>query len=932
MSPGYEQLLFGSVDLVVDGQERSGWQVIQQSEGLDDASTSQLVRLVVPELTPLHPLSGFPTPEEVKAADRRLVHRTVGGFPALFHTAPAGQDTTGRPNTMTHVVVDRSGTTTRPLLGANAWRAEWWCTPFGPEQMRQAQIPPAELLRAGSSVTPDSVLELVLRPGAAAVLGALADVVASNAENSDPDERRVAVLLVEDVDEAAQWLGALLSTTAAEPARAVSWSTLERVHGERDLERLMHSGLDIAAVPRADLTEQLRAPARCIIVDPSQPPANRPSTPFGRLVVSMAMDPGLWLMVHESMQNDVLAQLIDHSGVTLAWPAAMAQALGWARGASDGVALFGAISDGALRSDVEESLLQATVPALELELPGMTDALQDARELVVQGVDERGPAGWRELCRRIGGRVSEDRAVMLGRRYLTAAVRDAAWLRGERAAAPPLPDSVRNAVHRWSSRTASMQEVRDLVGTAVATIEPGAPGTVETDAPRERSLAWGYLATWLLEDGLSLDGECLAALLEPLATILLEPVAAGRAAGEAQPDLAQLVSRLPKTGNAELARQLERGLAELAFRTSTGASSVLQPVLNPAVALALGSHPSSAEPQPWLRLQIALAGIAAGSADSSSVLSALSALTGGSKPPSASLRLRSEATLALDDLLLPENLPMLEQLSANGSPDAARWMLIAALRDPAAMLSARYLSARRRSNGALAAVKSQMVTPSTWEESAVLLGDAVTRPFLTGTMPSDIEWSWAENSLTAAVHLREGMVGIHASRAFLAMLGDLSRTVALRAMGALIVLTVAEPPLAARGMRHRVELTDLVAEAAESPGRLFSAHSMTWGEACLKALKSLTAEDLGALPSEELATAAAAVLDARLRAAPDDAASALISEARSVFRGDPQGWARAQQIVPALEDRRVSRIDRLGDIVKKNLNMLPWQKKEGRDG
>ena len=44
MSPGYEQLLFGSVDLVVDGQERSGWQVIQQSEGLDDASTSQIGR------------------------------------------------------------------------------------------------------------------------------------------------------------------------------------------------------------------------------------------------------------------------------------------------------------------------------------------------------------------------------------------------------------------------------------------------------------------------------------------------------------------------------------------------------------------------------------------------------------------------------------------------------------------------------------------------------------------------------------------------------------------------------------------------------------------------------------------------------------------------------------------------------------------------
>jgi hypothetical protein len=81
-----------------------------------------------------------------------------------------------------------------------------------------------------------------------------------------------------------------------------------------------------------------------------------------------------------------------------------------------------------------------------------------------------------------------------------------------------------------------------------------------------------------------------------------------------------------------------------------------------------------------------------------------------------------------------------------------------------------------------------------------------------------------------------------------------------------------------------------------------------------------------------LRDAAAAVLDARLRSAQAADLPRLLDEARAEFRGDPAGWARAQRAVPSLKESISSRAERLGDIVKKNLNLLPWQRKEGRDG
>jgi len=102
---GCEQLLYTNVDHVVDGVERSGWQTMTQTAGLSDGDAGTLYALIDPTLNPVTPLSGFPTEQEVAAADRRLAQFWMDEGLVLVHTAPAGNDTTGRPNTMTHVVL-----------------------------------------------------------------------------------------------------------------------------------------------------------------------------------------------------------------------------------------------------------------------------------------------------------------------------------------------------------------------------------------------------------------------------------------------------------------------------------------------------------------------------------------------------------------------------------------------------------------------------------------------------------------------------------------------------------------------------------------------------------------------------------------------------------------------------------------------------------
>ena len=943
MSRHPEQLLFGSVDLVIDGIESSGWQVIARSDGLEETAADDLVRWIEPELTTLRPLSGFPTEEEIRAADRRLVHRRIAGAPILFHTAPAGQDTTGRPNTMTHVVVDRSENTMRPLLGPTAWRAPWWCTPFGPEQMRRAELPASDTLRPGTVVTNDSVLAHVLQPGAADALGALADVVARNAERTDEGQRELAVLVIDAVDDAAQWIGALLACTAVEPARCVAWSTLERAHGGRDLDRLRLSGLDIAAVPREDLRDRFDLPARCTVVDPSSPTRRTPETVFGRIVAAMAADPGLWLEAREAMDREVMSQLVDQSGVSLAWPGAMAQARAWLVQGDEAV-LFSRGYSGNLRSDVESVLLRASVPALEEALPGTAEDLRAAKEALIGEAGQRTPQGWRELCLRIGDRLSPERALLLGRRYLDAAILDPDWLRQDRTGLEPLPGTVRTALAEWSAGPDGTVEAAALVSTASRTLEQGPPGQDPVRASLSAGTVRGRLVTGLLEDGVRIEHALLDQLLAPLAQEILGANAQSVPSGhERQPHL-EVVTALPSAAREVLAERLERGLLDRAIHEAQTEGAVRQPVLPPMLSLALSESASGG--RGWLSVQVALGAISAGVGELATALTALDGAARRAQEVRAVLVVEPPTAAALEGAARVEHLPALSALESSGVPQASRWTLVAALADPEDARSVELLRERRRASRAIARARREPVTALSWEDSALLLAEAVASPFLTDTLTSGGTWAWAENAHVAAVQLRDGAEGLPESPQLRRRLMELAHRGEQRSAAVLVLLSVGSQRFSLEEVRTPVDLDALVATAAGDPRGLLAPTAQGWGRAGLDALRTLAA-DTSTTPPGDLASAAAAtlpaapttlrdaaasVLDARLRGAPGGDLPRLIDEARAEFRGDSPGWARAQRAVPSLKGSLSSRAERLGDIVKKNLNLLPRQRKEGRDG
>lgn len=956
MSPQLEQLLFGSVDRVVDGVESSGWQVIARSDGMEESTADELVRWIEPELAPLKPLSGFPTEEEVLAADRRLVHRVVSGVPVLFHTAPAGQDTTGRPNSMTHVVIDHSANTARPLLGPSAWRAPWWCTPFGAAQMKLAALPAPTGVRPGTSVTEDSMLAQVLQPGASGILGQLADVVSVNAEVTDEAQHRVAVLLIDRVDDAAQWLGALLGCTAPEAARAVSWSTLERVHGDRDLERLCRGGLDIAAVPRGDLGADPIIPAGCVVIDPSRPTEGTPATPFGRFVAAMASDPGLWLTAREAITRDVLNQLVDHTEVPLAWPVAMAQARTWSMRGDDAEVLFSTSYPGDLRSDVESVLLRASVPALDEPLPGTAEDLRAAKEELIGEPGQRSAQGWRELCQRIGDGLAPARALLLGHRYLAAAVLDQVWLMQARAGVTPLPDPVRTALTEWSSHRENAAAVDELLRTARRTLDEQPPPRDPALSALSPGVVRGRLVAGLLEDGIVVDPAAIDELLSPIAREIL-----GVDATLAEPLVPpqqhlDLIASLPAKAREALAEQVERGIAGRATHEAQTQGTVRQPTLTSLLSLALTGSDADAD-RPWLSLNSAIGAVATGAGSTSAMLAALVEPARLAQQIPAVLHLEPSASMAVEASFRAEDLPALSGLAVGGIPQASRWMLVAALGDIDDERSWEMLRVRRRGTPTISEAKREPLTAPSWEDSAVLLAEAIASPFLSDRLTAGSTWIWAENAHAAAVQLREGVGGLQESQQLRAKLEELARRGELRSAATLVLLSAGSRRFRLHAVRNPVDLDALIEAASRDPRGLLAPCAPSWGRAGLDALRTIAADTSmapaaqppsplsptsapsGGAPAQHLweaetalRGAATAVLDARLRGAPAADVPRLVDEARAEFRGDNQGWARAQRAVPSLEESLSSRVERLGDIVKKNLNLLSWQRKEGRDG
>lgn len=368
-----EQLFYTSVDRTVSGRSTSGWQVAERTPGWDEGRASAVVGVIDPRLLPAHPLSAFPTAEEVAAADRRLSQRVAPEGTLLLHTAPAGPDTTRRPTTVTHVLL-REWDADDPLpLGIDLWRSPGWLTPFGAEQVRGSRLPPASAIAPGPVVDDDAVAELVSRPGSDAVLAALADAACTH---------QPVVLATETVDEAAVWIGALSRLTAPASAARISWSLLERIESPHDGETLAGAGWDIVCIPRADLAHIDPRHAPVTVVDPHRPPEEQPATAWGRLAAAAASDVAAWVSALDGLR-EVLDELPRGEQMPFAWPLAMAQAR------EDG--LLDAESPGSLTTVVQEVLLSSEVQSVA-EDPYLSGVRSD----VLATVGSRPATFWHE--------------------------------------------------------------------------------------------------------------------------------------------------------------------------------------------------------------------------------------------------------------------------------------------------------------------------------------------------------------------------------------------------------------------------------------------------------------------------------------------------------------------------------------------------------
>ena len=254
------QLIFASFDS--DGR-LGGWQVKAESVA-ESADRDLLMAGVRPQLPAGHEPPKFPTPNELEALPRRLVHRSLpGGRSGLWHTSPAGRDASGRPgNAVVHAIL-LNADESRSHRAADLWRSRAWVRPFGPEQVRDAQLPPPDRWKSepGERPTPvadpASVAELLFPPHPQAIRTGLLDRLLDLL-----DRRQKVTLLIDSPEEAAQWIGAVSAFTSAALALRLSWSTWESA---ADLANPQVRDLTLVGVPRAEAASMEQDSQRVVV-------------------------------------------------------------------------------------------------------------------------------------------------------------------------------------------------------------------------------------------------------------------------------------------------------------------------------------------------------------------------------------------------------------------------------------------------------------------------------------------------------------------------------------------------------------------------------------------------------------------------------------------------------------------------------------------
>jgi hypothetical protein len=152
------------------------------------------------------------------------------GHPAfLVHSVAAGPDATMRPgNVFSQVLIDRgltaalvAGEQVRPI---QYWRSPGWLAPYGPDAVRSAHIDETVPLAPGQVVNRDCIAAFVTdeRTPVSRITELLnATAVALNGDTG-------VVLIVDDLDDAARWIGTVSFLASPPTAARLTFSTYER--------------------------------------------------------------------------------------------------------------------------------------------------------------------------------------------------------------------------------------------------------------------------------------------------------------------------------------------------------------------------------------------------------------------------------------------------------------------------------------------------------------------------------------------------------------------------------------------------------------------------------------------------------------------------------------------------------------------------------
>ncbi len=238
-----------------------GWQV-KDRIALSDEEADALRSRVNTQLDAGTELPRFPTPEDIRDFPRRLLYGPAAGGRAWWHSAPAGNDASGRPgNIFVQALLDREPELERVRRPIELWRSPGWLTPYGADEVNAAALPGEASALPGSAVTLEAVIAYLLDYTVYRVgrLGAILDACAQ-AMAGGPK----VVLIADSVDTAALWLGGVsFLMPPAWAARAFGFSTLERASG---LRGAFNQGVVVAAVPPIDQAqaEQLE---QAVVID-----------------------------------------------------------------------------------------------------------------------------------------------------------------------------------------------------------------------------------------------------------------------------------------------------------------------------------------------------------------------------------------------------------------------------------------------------------------------------------------------------------------------------------------------------------------------------------------------------------------------------------------------------------------------------------------